>query len=87
MPAAGQTIKPQVKLGKRADDAPAEKPRRFLRMTEVIQRVGMSKTAIYARIRAKNFPAPVPLGGGMVAWVESELDAWMDARVQDRDAA
>jgi prophage regulatory protein len=63
------------------------KPRRFLRLSEVIQRVGMQKSAVYARIRRGEFPAPVQLGGGMVAWVEAEIDTWMDSLIQDRDAA
>lgn len=61
-----------------------EKPERLLRLAEVIARVGFGKTAIYDRIRAGTFPKPVPLGG-VVAWVESEIDAWIAARIAARD--
>ena len=54
---------------------PDSKPKRLLRLNEVIRRVGLGKSAVYARIRAKTFPGPVQLGGGSVAWVEIELDA------------
>lgn len=67
--------------------SPESKPSRLVRLDEVIARVGVGKSAIYARIRAKTFPAPVPLGGGSVAWVEAELDAWIVARIEERDKA
>lgn len=58
-------------------------PIRLLRLKEVIQRCGLGKTAIYTRIRAGEFPKPVDLGG-VVAWVESELVDWIEARIAAR---
>ena len=71
-----------------ANDAD-HRPAKLLRLPEVIERCALGKTAIYARIRAtpRTFPAPVPLGGGCVAWVEAEIEAWIAARVAERDAA
>jgi prophage regulatory protein len=31
------------------------------------------------------FPKPVKIGHGSVAWVESEVDAWISARMAERD--
>ncbi len=62
----------------------ATTPPRLLRLKEVQDRVGMSKTTIYDRVRTKSFPAPVHLGT-MAAWVESEVDAWILDRINDRD--
>jgi prophage regulatory protein len=59
-------------------------PPRLLRLKEVQDRVGISKTTIYDRVKAKSFPAPVHLGT-MAAWVESEVDAWILDRINDRD--
>ena len=56
----------------------------LLRLKEVIQRCGLGKTAIYTRIRAGEFPKPVDLGG-VVAWVESEVEDWIQARIAERD--
>jgi len=56
---------------------------RLVRLPEVIHRVGLGKTAIYSRIRAGEFPRPVDLGG-VVAWVESEIDAWIEAKIANR---
>jgi prophage regulatory protein len=48
---------------------------------------GLSKSSIYALIRANGFPAPVPLGLRMVGWVRSEVQDWAAERVRLRDAA
>lgn len=59
-------------------------PPRLLRLKEVQERVGISKTTIYDRVKAKSFPAPVHLGT-MAAWVEAEVDAWILERISERD--
>jgi prophage regulatory protein len=56
-------------------------PNRFLRLRQVKDLLGLSKSAIYARIGQGTFPKPVSLGGRSVAWIESEVAAWMNARV------
>ncbi|HDS1139636.1 TPA: AlpA family transcriptional regulator [Stenotrophomonas maltophilia] len=60
------------------------KPLVFIRMPEVRHRTGLSKTTIYKRIHERTFPAAVPLGDGMVAWVEAEVDAWQAERLAER---
>jgi prophage regulatory protein len=48
-----------------------------------MDRVGLKKTAIYRRIKDGTFPAPRrPYGGPAVAWLESDIDAWMSARIE-----
>lgn len=59
---------------------------RLIRLREVIDRVGLRKTALYARVRTGEFPKPVNLGG-VVAWVESEVDAWIEAKITARERA
>lgn len=68
------------------DRTPPE-PRRFLRLPDVKRRTGLSKSTLYDRIRAGTFPKPVPLGGSLSAWVESEVEEWMAARIEQRDKA
>ena len=60
---------------------------RFLRLPEVIQISGYRRTSIYEMIKAGNFPAPVHLGPRAVAWLESEVEAWMQERIDARDQA
>ena len=62
-------------------------PRRFLRMPQVQARVGYSRMHIYRLSRNGGFPKPVRLGPKAVAWLESEVEAWMEKRVQERNPA
>ena len=55
---------------------------RFLRLPAVIDMVGMKRTAIYDRIKAGTFPAPVQIGVRAVAWKETEIVAWQQSLVQ-----
>jgi prophage regulatory protein len=57
---------------------------RFISMREVRNRTSLSKTTIHKRINAGTFPRPVGLGGSRVAFVEAQVEAWMKARVSDR---
>lgn len=59
-------------------------PARLLRLKDVQERVAMGKTTIYDWIKAGTFPAPVHLGT-MAAWVESEVDSWIQQRIAARD--
>ncbi|EGQ7810169.1 AlpA family transcriptional regulator [Vibrio parahaemolyticus] len=59
--------------------------KRFLRMSEVIHLTGLSRSSIYDRMNANQFPKSVPLGGRAVAWVESEVMEWLENRIAQRD--
>ncbi len=59
----------------------ARKPVRFLRLPEVLSISGLSKSSIYDRISQGNFPAPVPLGGRAVGWIEEEVVQWVYDRI------
>jgi len=62
----------------------APRPRRFLRMGEVEARVGLNKRTIQRMVKVESFPAPVNLHLSAIGFVESEVEAWMDARIGDR---
>jgi prophage regulatory protein len=47
--------------------------------------IGYSRSQIYRKIRDGSFPRQVMLGDQRVAWVESEIDAWIDQRIRARD--
>ena len=58
----------------------------ILRRHEVEKRVGLSRSPLYSRIAAGDFPRPVPLGNGRaVGWVEAEVDRWLAAQLAKRD--
>ena len=56
-------------------------PHRILRLPDVMDRVGLRKSAIYSRIASGEFPAPIPLGARAVGWLETEVDEWLKARI------
>ena len=62
---------------------------RILRLDEVRERVGLSRTHVYDLIAAKRFPAQLKLipGGRSSGWLESEIDTWIAERVAERDAS
>jgi prophage regulatory protein len=39
------------------------------------------------KAKAGEFPAPIPLSDSRIAWLESEVDAWIEARAAERDQA
>ena len=59
----------------------------LLKLPEVSRRVGLSKTPIYAAVKAGTFPAPVKTGVRSVAWLEAEVDQWIAERIEARRAA
>lgn len=48
---------------------------------------GLGRSTIYNYIADKTFPKPVKLGKRSVAWVESEVQDWILARIEERDGA
>ncbi len=59
----------------------------ILRRREVESRTGLGCSTIYDGIKAGTFPAPIQLGPKSVGWVESEINAWLSARIAARDGA
>ena len=56
---------------------------RFIRLPQVIDRTGLCRSTIYNRIADGKFPAPVPLGGRAVGWVEKDVNTWVKSRIAD----
>ncbi len=56
-------------------------PNRLLRRTEVLARVPFSKSTLYAKIAAGEFPASISLSSRAVAWDEKSIDSWIASRI------
>jgi prophage regulatory protein len=54
----------------------------LLRLPQVKERTGLSRSAIYARVAQGDFPEPVSLGPRSVAWIDSEVSLWIQARIR-----
>ncbi|MEQ6886470.1 AlpA family transcriptional regulator [Salicola sp. Rm-C-2C1-2] len=59
---------------------------RIIRLREVMELTGLARSTIYKYVEAGTFPQPVPLGGRSVGWVEQEVEDWVMARIEERDA-
>ena len=53
----------------------------ILRLPAVRARTGLSRSTIYFRIAEGAFPKPVSLGGRAVGWLESEIQDWLQRRI------
>ena len=54
---------------------------RFLRLPEVLERTGLSRSTIYVRLEQGRFPRPASLGARAVGWIEAEVDEWIRERI------
>lgn len=63
---------------------------RLIRRTDVQKMIGLSRSTIYTRLDKNSphfdpsFPKPIKLGAMSVAWVESEILEWIEARIKNR---
>jgi prophage regulatory protein len=55
---------------------------RFLRLPDVIKRVGLGRASIYRLMEKGKFPKAHKLGERAVAWLESDVESWIQARVK-----
>jgi prophage regulatory protein len=53
---------------------------KFLRIRQVMQLTGLSRTTIYRLELAGRFPKRRRLSENPVAWLESDIAAWADSR-------
>ena len=70
--------------------------KRFIRLPEVLSRTGYGRTSIYRKMEDGSFPRSVKLGGHpidpnvfdsrAIAWIEDEVEQWMESRIEERDS-
>jgi len=54
----------------------------ILRRKQVEQRTGLSRSTIYLRIAQGTFPKTLSLGARAVGWLDSEIEEWLNSRVE-----
>ena len=70
--------------------------KRFIRLPEVLSRTGYGRTSIYRKMEDGSFHGSVKLDGPpvdpeafdsrAVAWIEDEVDQWIESRIEERDS-
>jgi predicted DNA-binding transcriptional regulator AlpA len=58
---------------------------RFIRLDEVLSMCGKSRSSVYELIKKGEFPAPVKLRGRSSAWINSEIQEWLQACIIARE--
>jgi prophage regulatory protein len=54
----------------------------ILRLPTVKDRTGLSRSTIYLRISEGTFPKSISLGSRAVGWIESEINEWLEQRIE-----
>jgi len=57
---------------------------KFLRIREVVERTGLSRSSIYQKIKDGLFPKQVKISANASAWLESEVDSWIKSALESR---
>lgn len=66
------------------------KSKKMLRIKELTARVGLSRSSIYSKLDPGSaafdptFPKQIKLGSRAVAWLEDEVEAWLDQLASHR---
>ena len=55
---------------------------KVLRLPSVKESTGLSRSTIYLRIANNEFPRPISLGGRSVGWLEEDINAWLEKKVE-----
>ena len=53
----------------------------IVRRPQVQARTGLPKSSIYALMAKGAFPKPIKIGARAVGWLDSDIDAWIEAQV------
>jgi prophage regulatory protein len=60
-------------------------PKRLISLPEVLRRTAMGRAWLYRQLQLGQFPKPIKMGRAS-RWVEAEVDEWIAAAADARDA-
>ena len=62
---------------------------KLIRIQQVAEKLGVSVSWIYKHLAKRDFPRPIKLtdGGRAIAWRESDIDAWIETRIEESKTA
>lgn len=58
---------------------------KLLRLKQVMEMTGLSRSYVYELAKQGKFPKPVKLSEKSVAWVDQEVREWIDQRIEQRN--
>lgn len=57
---------------------------RLLRLAQVMDKTGLKRSQIYAYMKTGDFPQSIKIGPSSVAWLESEIEEWINTKINNR---
>ncbi|MBV1917043.1 MAG: AlpA family transcriptional regulator [Sphingomonadaceae bacterium] len=54
----------------------------IIRLPAVMNRTGLPRSTVYEKVKRGAFPSPISLGSRSVGWLESDIDDWIEARIE-----
>ena len=58
---------------------------RILKVKQVAEEINVSVAQVYKLVSLGRFPKPIKLGERGSGWLRTEIDAWLQSRVDARD--
>jgi prophage regulatory protein len=52
--------------------------KKFIRLPEVKNKTGLSRSSIYLRMSNEEFPQSISLGSRAIGWLESDINEWLE---------
>ncbi|RLA51509.1 MAG: AlpA family transcriptional regulator [Gammaproteobacteria bacterium] len=56
---------------------------KILRLPEVKESTGLSRSTIYLRMANNEFPQAISLGGRAVGWLEQDINEWIVEKIEE----
>ena len=72
---------PKQQIGEESRKAVLDSYPVVLRTQAVLELISLSRTSLWRRVRAGDFPAPVRLGGAgsrAVGWRRADVESWLE---------
>jgi len=54
----------------------------ILRLPAVIERTGLSRSTVYLMMSKGRFPSSISLGDRAVGWLETDINEWLERKVE-----
>jgi len=58
---------------------------KILRLPEVRDTCGLSRSSIYLGMKLGTFPKTIRLGTRMVGWIQQDIDDWIESKLLERE--
>lgn len=86
LPALAETVVTDLAPSARIPFQQPARRRVILRLSQVMTMTGLARSTIYLHTSQGIFPNPIKLGSNSVGWLESDIDAWLDEHIANRNA-